>query len=88
MKKLAIFKELIGIEFDLLDLSNKLVSLGCEDIYQFGNMQEVLDSGVMIIAVDEYGENHIRIDFKVTIWNGKDESVNACYIVIDSITEF
>lgn len=35
MKKLAIFKELIGIEFDLLDLSNKLEKNSIK-LYSYG----------------------------------------------------
>ena len=82
------FKHLINNEFDMLTLSNELVNLGCEDIFYFGNLEEILTSGVMIVATDESGENHIEITFDIKYENGIDEDLFSTIIFIKNIEMF
>lgn len=79
------FYKLLGFEGSVLDLSNKLVALGCEDICEFGNWDEILDDKNVIVAMDECGDKHIQIYFDVTITSGEDEIVTASNV---KITDF
>ena len=80
--------DLIGCEFSILELSNKLQRLGCEDICYFGNWEEILEDGNVIVATDEHGEEHIKIDFEITHSNGEDEIIETTCILITDIEEF
>lgn len=82
------FKELIGYEGSIIDLSNKLQNLGCEDICDFGNWSEILDSGDVVVAIDEQGEEHIQLFFDVVFKNGEDEVVEATIIKVTNVTDF
>lgn len=82
------FKYLINQEFVIDQLSRELISLGCEDIWMFDNWDEIIDSGVVIVAIDECGDNHIRIEFDVTIPHNPDsERFEDSYVKIISIDE-
>lgn len=83
--------ELVGREYDIIELSNKLYILVGEyvdDICNFGNWEELLNDGNVIIATDEYGEKHIQIYFDVIFKNGDDEMVEATIIKINDIIEY
>ena len=82
------FKELIGYEGSIIDLSNKLQNLGCEDICDFGNWSEILDSGDVVVAIDEQGEEHIQLFFDVVFKNGEDEVVEVTIIKVTNVTDF
>lgn len=82
------FDYLINNEFDVLTLSNELVNLGCEEIFCFGNLEEILTSGVMVVATDECGENHIKISFNIKYENGIDEDLFSTIIFITGIEIF
>lgn len=79
------FKFLIGIEIDVYTLSIELLEFGCEDILFLGNLEYILDSGEMIVATDEFGENNIRISFDVI---KEDADVTDTTIYIKNITEY
>ena len=79
------FKFLIGIEIDVYTLSIELLELGCEDILFLGNLEYILDSGKMIVATDESGDNNIRISFDVI---REDVDVADTVIYIKDITEY
>lgn len=80
--------ELIGFEGSIIELSNKLQSLGCEDICEFGNWEELLNDKNVVVATDEEGENHIQIYFNVKFASGDDERVEATEIKITDVQEF
>lgn len=82
------YRELIGFEGTVLELSNKLVALGCEDICEFGNWDDILVSNSVIVAVDLCGEEHVEVFFDVLHYNGSDESVVATEILVDRIEEY
>lgn len=82
------FKTLIGFNGNIIDLSNELQEIGCEDICYFGNMQEILESKSMIVATDECGEENIQIFFKIISANGEDEDIEATCIEITNIEEY
>ena len=79
------FKFLIGIEIDVYTLSSELLALGCEDILFLGNLEYILDSGRMIVATDEDGDDSIRISFDVI---KEDADVTDTTIYIKDITEY
>lgn len=80
------FEQLIGFEGSVIELSNKLVDLGCEDICGFGNWDEILDDKNVIVATDACGEEHIQISFNVTIAAAEeDEVITASYVKINNI---
>ena len=79
------FKFLIGIEIEVYTLSSELIALGCEDILFLGNLEYILDSGRMIVATDESGDNNIRISFDVI---REDVDVTDTVIYIKDITEY
>ena len=82
------FKELIGYEGNIIELSNKLQVLGCEDICEFGNWPELIEDGNVVVTTDEYGEDHIQIYFKVIFEPGEDEAIEATEIKITDIIDF
>ena len=86
--RLQAIMDLIGGEFSIIELSNKLQGLGCEDICEFGNWKEILKDGNVIVATDEHGEEHIKIDFEITCNNAEDEVIEATCILITDIEEF
>jgi len=45
------YKELIGFEGNITELSNKLQALDCEDICYFGNLSELMDDGNIVGVV-------------------------------------
>lgn len=79
------FKFLIGIEIEVYTLSSELLALGCEDILFLGNLEYILDSGEMIVATDEDGDNNIRISFDVI---REDTDVTDTTIYIKDITKY
>lgn len=79
------FKFLIGHEIDVYTLSIELLEFGCEDILFLGNLEYILDSGEMIVATDEEGEDNIRISFDVIT---EDADVTDTTIYIKDITEY
>ena len=82
------FLDLIMREYDIIELSNKLQSLGCEDICEFGNWEEILEDESVIVATDEQGEEHIKIDFEILRSNGEGEVIEATSILITGVEEF
>lgn len=82
------FKELVGFEGSIIELSNKLQALECEDICDFGNWSEILEDRNVVVAIDECGEKHIKLDFDVTITNGDDEIIEATNIKVTNVEEF
>lgn len=82
------FNELIGYEGDIIDLSNQLVILGCEDICEFGNWADILDDGNVVVATDELGEEQIQMFFDVICKNNEDEAVEYTCIRVNKIEKF
>lgn len=83
------FEKLIGQEMSVLELSNELQQLGCEDIGWFGNMKDLLDDGNMVVATDLAGEEHIQIYYDVTEMAKEGEEVTeASFVKITKIEEF
>ena len=82
------FNELVGYEGSIIELSNKLVDLNCEDICEFGNWEEILEDGNVVVATDEFGEEHIQIFFDITFKNGEDEIIEATNIKIIKVENF
>ena len=66
MNKELLNNELAGNEFELLELSNKLMELGFYDLFDNGNLIEILESGCIVIYHkdgDEYILNFNVIEF-------------------------
>lgn len=82
------FKDLIGYEGSIIDLSNELQVLGCEDICDFGNWSEIIESGDVVVATDEQGENHIQIFFEALFLHGEDEAVEASIVRVTNVEDF
>lgn len=82
------FNVLVGYEGSVIELSNELQLLGCEDICEFGNWSEILEDGNVVVAIDECGDNHIQIFFEVTIKSGDDEVVEATNVKITNVDKF
>ena len=82
------FEKLVNEEMSVIELSNKLQTLGCEDICDFGNWTEILKDGNVVVATDECGDNHIQIFFEITIESGEDEVVEATEIKITNIENY
>jgi hypothetical protein len=82
-------KELIGYKGNIIELSNKLVSLGCEDICDFGNWDEIIDCGAVAVAIEDTGGlEHILISFDVIIKAEQDEKIEATEIKITDVERF
>lgn len=79
------FKNLIGFEGSIINLSNELQRLGCEDICYFGNWSEILETENVIVATEETGNEHIQIEFTVLFAAGEDEIAEATIIKINDV---
>lgn len=89
MVNLEKFKSLIGEELTVIELSNYLTDLGCEDICEFGNWSDLLDDGDVVVATDEFGEENIHIFFKTTVLADDEYSkVTDSYVKILNVEEF
>lgn len=82
------FNNLIGYEGSVIDLSNELMQLDCEDICYFGNCEEFLRDGNVVVSIDEEGEKQIQIFFDVIYSASKDEVTQATIIKITKIDMF
>ena len=83
------FAGLVEKEMSVLELSNELQKLGCEDIGCFGNLKDLLEDGNMVVATDDQGEEHIQIYYNVTAMADENEEVMEASIVkITQIDEF
>lgn len=88
------FKELIGYEVSIIDLSNKIYKIGqkvgavVDDICDYGNWSEILESGDVVVAIDEKGEQHIQIFFEVLFTNGEDEMIESTIVKITNVEDF
>ncbi len=80
--------ELIGFEGSIFDLSERMIVLGCEDICCFGNWAELLEQKNIVVAIDEFGDEHIQIYFEIIIEAGEDEIIEATNIKIIDVEEF
>lgn len=81
------FNELINFEGTVIDLSNKLTALGCEDICYL-DWTELIEDDNVIVATDDCGEEHIQIWFKILIRNSEGECIEASEIKVTKIEEF
>ena len=89
MKNLEVLKnELVNFEGSIIELSNKLQTLGCEDVCEFGNWKEILNDENVIVATDEQGEEHIQIYFEVVFEAGDDEVIEATIIKINNVEKY
>lgn len=83
------FEQLVGKELNLIELSNELEALGCEDICNFGNLEDLLDDGNMVVATDNNGDEHIQIYYEVICKaNIEEEAISASIVKIGNIEEF
>lgn len=82
------FIDLIGYEGSVLDFSNELQARGGEDICDFGNLEEIIESGDIVVAIDESGERHIQIFFEVTAPSGDDEFIDGTNIMITNVENY
>ena len=83
------FKELLeGNEWSVMQLSNVLIEEGCEDICDFGNWEELLNDGNVVVATDENREELIQVFFDVIIKAEEDEVIEASIIRINDVIEF
>lgn len=87
------YSELVGLEMSILELSNELQSLDCEDICNFGNLREIIEGGDVVVTTDINndeicGLEHIQVYFTVTIEASDDEDIIATQVKIDKIEEF
>lgn len=89
MINLEKFKSLIGEELTVIELSNYLTDLGCEDICEFGNWSDLLEDGDVVVATDEFGDENIHIFFETTILaNDDSKDITDSYIKILNVEEF
>lgn len=88
MCKETLKNELVNFEGPIIELSNKLQALNCEDICEFGNWEEILESGSVIVATDEAGEEHIQIHFEVVESAGAEEVIEATVLKVTNIEEY
>lgn len=79
--------ELVGREYNIIELSNELQGLGYEDICEFGNWFEILESRSVVVAVEDNWEEHILIEFEIVQENGIDEIIGATIVKVTDITE-
>lgn len=82
------FEVLLNEELSIIDLSNELQQLGCEDISFFGNWEEILRDKNMIVATDQCGDEHIQIFFEIIFEAGEDEVIEATIIKIVKVEEY
>ena len=88
MKIEMLRNELINFEGSIIELSNKLQTLECEDICEFGNWKEILNDENVIVATDEEGEEHIQIHFEVVESAGDDEVIEATIVKITNVEKY
>lgn len=89
MVNLEKFNTLMGEEFTIIELSNYLIGLGCEDVCEFGNWSDLLNEGDVIVAIDEFADKNIHIFFKtVKFVDGGYQDIINSNIKILSIEEF
>ena len=80
------FESLIGFEGSVIEMSNKLQTMGCEDVCWFSNWDELLEGGNVIVAIEtEHYEEHIQIYFQLQCEAGEDEAIEASIIKIMDI---
>ena len=84
----TIKNEILGNKFSIIELSNKLQTLGCEDICDFGNLDEILKDGNVIVADSKNYEDHIQIYFDIEALASEDEHITATLIKITDVAEF
>lgn len=84
----TIKKEILGEEFSIIELSNKLQALGCEDICDFANWDEILKDGNVVVADSKNYENHVQIFFNIEVEASEDEHITSTIIKITDVTEF
>ena len=84
----TIKNEILGREFSIIELSNKLQALRCEDICDFGNWNEILKDGNVIVADLKNYEDHVQIFFNIEVEASEDEHITATIIKITDVTEF
>lgn len=84
----TIKNEILGKEFSIIELSNKLQALGCEDVCDFGNWDEILKDGNVVVADSKNYENHIQIFFDIEALASEDEHITATIIKITDVTKF
>lgn len=82
------FLNLLGFEGTIIELSNELQKLGCEDICEFGNWSDLLEDGNVVIATDEIGEEHIHLYFELVFTAGYEEEILATVVKITNIQSF
>lgn len=82
-------KCLEGEVYGITELSNLLVADGFEDICEFGDWEQLLEDGNVVVGYGECCEEHIQIYFDVEIMaNLEEESATASYIRITEIREY
>ena len=84
----TIKNEILGNEFSIIELSNKLQALRCEDICDFGNWAEILKDGNIIVADSKNYEDHIQIFFDIEVLASEDEHITSTIIKITDVAEF
>ena len=82
------FIELKGEVLTYRELSNELLRRGAEDICDFGNIKEVIESGTMVVATDYLGEEHIQIHYEVIAEASEDEVIETTLLEITYVEEF
>lgn len=85
---LEVKEELEGREYNIIDLSNKLQGFGFEDICDFGNWREILESENVVVAVQGDWEEQIQIDFKIIKENDENEVCETTIVEILDIYEY
>jgi hypothetical protein len=82
------FEVLLNEELSIINLSNELQQLECEDICFFKNWEEILQDKNMVVATDQCGEEHIQIFFEIIFEAGEDEVIEATIIKIVKVEEY
>lgn len=82
------FMDLIGYEGSVLDFSNELQARGCEDICDFGNLEEIIESGDIVVAIDESLDRHIQIFFEVTASSDDEGFIDGTNIMITNVENY
>lgn len=88
------FNDLIGQELNVLDLSNKLQSLGYLDICDKGNIEEIIESGSVV--VDSIDSDYVNDDIEqiIVYYNvihlaaENEKFIEASIVEITKIEEF
>ena len=87
MKK---FKEFIDKEYSVLDLSNELIDLGCDDICNIGELSWLIkEENSISVSTKEFDETcdsykELNFDFKMV---QDDEDINKVVVKIISVEE-